>query len=280
MAAAGAEAIREGRTVAVEEAQVHAGRVAQRFAVRTRYRRMFPIRLGTAGWTIPRADAAAFPGEDGHLARYARVLGAVEINSSFHRPHRAATYARWAASVPPGFAFAVKLPKAITHAARLADGDAALAAFVEAVAGLGDTLGVLLVQLPPSLAFDAAVATRFFAALAGLTAAPVACEPRHPSWFDAGADALLAAHRVARVAADPARVPAAAEPGGWDGLGYWRLHGSPATYRTSYRDGRLAPLAAVLAASAAARPTWCIFDNTASQAAAADARALAALLAG
>ncbi len=238
------------------------------------------LRLGTAGWMIPRADAAVFPGGGMHLERYARVFAAVEINSSFYRPHRRATYARWAASVPPGFAFAVKVPKAITHTARLTDCDTALATFLAETAGLGDALGVLLVQLPPSLVFDASVATAFFAALRRLTNAPVACEPRHASWFGPDADALLAAHRIARVAADPARVPAAAEPGGWHGLGYWRLHGSPAIYRTSYHDGRLEPLALTLAASAAVRPTWCIFDNTAGQAATADALALAALLRG
>jgi uncharacterized protein YecE (DUF72 family) len=239
-----------------------------------------PLRLGTAGWSIPRGDAAAFASRGTHLERYARVFAAVEINSSFYRPHRPATYARWAASVPPGFAFAVKLPKAITHAARLVDGEAALAAFLAEAGGLGRAFGVVLVQLPPSLAFDASVATAFFAALRTLTSVPVACEPRHPTWFGADADALLADRRVARVAADPARVPAAAEPGGWDGLAYWRLHGSPVTYRTSYRDGRIEPLAVTLAASAAVRPTWCIFDNTASQAATGDALAVATRLGG
>ncbi len=238
------------------------------------------LRLGTAGWTIPRADAAAFPGTGSHLSRYAHVFGAVEINSSFHRSHRPATYARWAASVPAGFAFAVKLPRAITHEARLVGCAALLDAFAAEVAGLGAALGVLLVQLPPSLAFDAAVTDPFFAALADRVGGAVACEPRHPSWFEPAADALLAGRRVARVAADPARVPAAAVPGGWGGLAYWRLHGSPAMYRTSYRDGRLEPLAAALAASGAVRPTWCIFDNTAAQAATGDALALQALLRG
>ena len=241
---------------------------------------MHDLRIGTAGWAIPRTDAAAFGGDGTHLERYAHVLAAAEINSSFHRRHRPATYARWAAGVPPGFAFAVKLPKAITHGARLVGGEALLDAFLAEVAGLGDALGVLLVQLPPSLAFDAAVASAFFTALRDRTAAPVACEPRHPTWFTAEADALLFARQVARVAADPARVLAAAAPGGGDGLAYWRLHGSPAMYRTSYRDGRLEPLAAALTASAQARPTWCIFDNTASQAALGDALALRARLAG
>ena len=248
---------------------------------------MTAIRLGTAGWTIPRDVAGAFGGEGSHLERYARVFGAAEINSSFHRPHRPATYARWAASVPAGFAFAVKLPKTITHAAKLVDCDAPVAAFLAEAGGLGGALGVLLVQLPPKLAFDAAVAGAFFTNLRQLTDVPVACEPRHPSWFAPDADALLGEHRVARVAADPAVVPAAATPGGWDGLGYWRLHGSPAMYRSSYADGRLEPLAEALAASAgsphprwsaAVRPTWCIFDNTASQAATGDALALRAML--
>lgn len=241
---------------------------------------MHDLRLGTAGWTIPRADAAAFAGDGSHLARYARVFGATEINSSFHRPHRPATYARWAASVPPEFAFAVKMPKAITHTAKLVGCEALLDAFIREAAGLGAALGVVLVQLPPKLAFDGAVADAFLNAIRQRTGVPVAWEPRHASWFEPAADALLARHRAARVAADPAIVPAAATPGGWDDLAYWRLHGSPQTYRTSYRDGRIEPLAAGLATSAAVRPTWCIFDNTASQAATGDALAVQALLAG
>lgn len=245
-----------------------------------RYRAMTALRLGTAGWTIPRADAAAFPATGSHLERYARVFAAAEINSSFHRPHRRATYTRWAASVPPGFAFAVKCPRTITHTARLVDCGAALDTFLGECGGLGAALGVLLVQLPPRLAFDEVVADRFFTALNARSGTPIACEPRHPGWFGPDADALLVGHRVARVAADPAIVPAAAVSGGWPGLAYWRLHGSPALYRTSYDDGRLGPLAAALAASAAARPTWCILDNTASQAATGDALSLAARLRG
>ena len=79
------------------------------------------IRIGTAGWTVPKAVAEKFPGEGGHLARYAGRFDAVEINSSFYRPHRPATYARWAASVPHGFRFAMKIPREITHTRRLAD---------------------------------------------------------------------------------------------------------------------------------------------------------------
>jgi uncharacterized protein YecE (DUF72 family) len=74
-----------------------------------------PVRIGTAAWSIPKKHAAPFPTAGSHLERYAAVFNAAEINSSFYRPHRAATYERWAASVPDDFRFAVKVPKAITH---------------------------------------------------------------------------------------------------------------------------------------------------------------------
>ena len=82
------------------------------------------VGVGCAGWSIPREHAALFPEAGTHLARYVQRLSAVEINSSFYRPHRPATYARWAASVPEHFRFSVKdAPRTITHQKRLADVD-------------------------------------------------------------------------------------------------------------------------------------------------------------
>jgi uncharacterized protein YecE (DUF72 family) len=234
------------------------------------------VTIGTAGWSIPATDAAQFPAEGSALERYAARFGGLEINSSFHRPHRASTWERWGASVPAAFRFSVKIPKTITHQRKLADAGDLLSAHLADSAPLGDKLAVHLVQLPPSLAFDPAVAEPFFELLAGASPAAIACEPRHPSWFEPEAGALLERCRVARVAADPARVPLAAEPGGWRGLTYFRLHGSPVMYRSSYRDGRLE--AYVAAIRAAPGPAWCIFDNTASSLAAGDALALMALL--
>ena len=233
---------------------------------------MTATRIGTAGWAIPAAVADRFESDGSTLERYARRCNALEINSSFHRPHRSETWARWRASVPDDFRFSVKLSKAITHEARLVESEAALDAFAAQLGALGDKLAVVLVQLPPSLAFDPATAAKFFAAAKSRLVAPIACEPRHPSWFDADADALLVEQRVARVAADPARTPSAAEPGGWPGLAYWRLHGSPQIYRSSY-GGRIAAYARTIAAHAAGE-RWCIFDNTASGNALGDALAL------
>ena len=237
-------------------------------------------RAGTAGWSIPAAFAEAFPDGASHLERYAARFGCAEINSSFHRPHRRSTWERWAASVGPGFRFAVKLPRTISHDRRLADCGDLIERFAAEVEGLGAKRGPLLLQLPPSLAFDAAVAAAFLRQLAAALGGSVACEPRHASWFTPAADALLAEHKVARVAADPARVPEAAEPGGWPGLAYFRWHGSPVVYRSAYPEAVLDAHAARLAGlSAAGIPSWTILDNTASGAATGDALRLAASLA-
>src|SRR5690606_19704194 len=123
------------------------------------------IRVGCAGWAIPKPQAERFPGPGSHLERYARRFAAVEINSSFYRPHRPATYARWAASVAEGFRFSVKMPREITHRRRLREVGEPLDRFLGEAGALGSKLGVLLVQLPPSLRFEPPVAEAFLSAL-------------------------------------------------------------------------------------------------------------------
>ena len=236
------------------------------------------FRIGTAGWSVPTTLTEAFPPSPSHLARYAGRFNAVEINSSFYRPHRPQTYARWAATVPEGFRFAVKLPRTITHDARLDRGGGVLDTFLAEAGSLGARLGPLLVQLPPSLAFDAEVARRFFTALRDCFAGAVVCEPRHRTWFRAEADALLIAHGIARAAADPALVPEAGVPGGAMDLVYVRLHGSPKMYYSAYPAAYPATLAERLAAFPA-REVWCVFDNTAEGSAAVNALALLRLMA-
>lgn len=228
--------------------------------------------IGTAGWSIPREAAAHFPGDGQHLERYACTLNCAEINSTFYRPPLPATLRRYAQTVPAGFRFAVKAPKAITHLRSLSCDPEPLKAFLDLALNLGETLGPLLFQLPPKLAFDEELAESFFDLLRTLHQGPVVCEPRHATWFTPQVSALLAAHRIACVAADPARVPEAAIPGGWLGLRYYRLHGSPVTYRSPYTPEYLAELARELTPD-----TWVIFDNTASNAAIHNALALRAL---
>jgi len=237
------------------------------------------VRIGTAGWSIPRAVADRFaPAGGTHLQRYARHFRCAEINSSFYRRHAARTYARWHDSTPPDFRFAVKLPRTITHEQKLRDAREPLAAFLGDIEGLGPKCGPVLVQLPPSHAFDAPVVTGFLALLRDLYAGVVVCEPRHATWFTPDADALLARYRIARVAADPAVVPAAAVPSAWRTVAYFRLHGSPRMYWSRYDGPFLQMLEAALLDSAA-REVWCVFDNTASGAAIENAWDLSARLA-
>jgi len=237
------------------------------------------IHLGCAGWSVPRLHAEHFPQQGTQLQRYATRLNAVEINSSFYRAHQPKTYARWAASVPEHFRFSVKLPKAITHEKRLVGCTGLLEQFLHECGHLGDRLGCLLVQLPPSLAFDVDVADRFFTRLRKHYDGWLAVEPRHPTW--ATAQSLLVDLQVAQVAASPSRFGVDAQPGGWQGLVYWRLHGEPQIYRSAYGCDYLQRLAARLQQREdAQQPAWCIFDNTASGAALGDALATDAWLHG
>ena len=238
---------------------------------------MCELRIGTAGWSLPRAEQHRFPEGASHLERYAAVFGAAEINSTFHRPHRSSTYERWAASVPSRFRFSVKLPRTITHDRRLAQADELVGSFLIELSPLRARLGCLLVQLPPSLELDRRVAAGFFAGLRERFEGGIAVEPRHASWFTAQAGRMLTRLRVARVAADPPRAPRGGEPGGWGGLAYYRLHGSPRVYYSSYEPAFLDTLAARLRAHRkSAIPCWCIFDNTTLGAGTANALDLAA----
>ena len=218
--------------------------------------------VGCAGWNLPREHWPVFTADGTHLQRYASQLTAVEINSSFYRPHRPQTYARWAQSVPASFRFSVKLPKLMTHVQRLQDCGLLLDEFLAQCTALGESLGCLLVQLPPSLAYDESIATGFFLLLRQRYAGMVVLEPRHESWLHA--EALLIEQRIGRVAADPSPITGGDTPGGWPGIHYWRWHGSPRIYYSDYDLSRLTSLARQAQTSVQAGiATWCMFDNTA-----------------
>ena len=247
------------------------------------------IHIGTAAWTLPKDHAHAFPppGQEKltHLQRYAHRLHCVEINSSFHRPHMRKTWERWAATTPPNFRFSVKLPRTITHEAKLKNCGAALQTFLDEATGLGSKLGPLLIQLPPSLAFDEPLAHDFLTTFRELhptqtpTENPAALEPRHASWFTPAANQLLRNFSVARVAANPPKgSPRAATPGGFHHLHYYRLHGAPRTYYSNYTDADLTQIAATLRATPPTTSLWVIFDNTALGNATANALHLTRLL--
>jgi uncharacterized protein YecE (DUF72 family) len=225
------------------------------------------VRIGCAGWNIPKAFASEFASGGTHLERYSRQFFCTEINSCFYRAHGCKSWQRWAESVPENFQFSVKAPRAITHEGLLQPDRAKLNDFLQQVDLLGKKLGPMLFQLPPSLEFDARRTTAFFTLLREMHNEDVVLEPRHKSWFHRGAEDLLTEFRVARVAADPSVTRDAKDPGAWNGLVYFRLHGFPRKYISAYDSDFLGSLATRLAHLSRVSHVWCIFDNTASGAA-------------
>ncbi len=239
------------------------------------------VRIGTAGWSIPSQHVAPVPGSGSHLERYSLLLTCAEINSSFYRPHRPSTYARWADSTPADFRFSVKAPKAITHDCALAPTPEQLQIFLGEVSHLREKLGPILFQLPPRQSFDEPRAHAFFTLFRNLyPTGHAVLEPRHPAWFSPLAAQLLEEFRISRVIADPPRASAVTPPAGYLGLIYYRLHGSPRIYYSSYSGAWLNDLATDLRAPHPTSEAWCIFDNTASGAALANAVTLASALKG
>jgi uncharacterized protein YecE (DUF72 family) len=224
------------------------------------------IRVGLAGWSNPPAKRLERSSEQTHLSYYAAHFSCVEINSSFYRPHQSDTYARWREETPETFRFSVKMPGSITHESHLKRCANEVSRFYEQIAELRPKLAAVLVQLPPSLEFNARTVRAFFNTVPRLRGTKIVCEPRHSSWFSTAAENALREAGVSRVAADPARSPGAEVPGGAKRFAYFRWHGSPRLYYSKYSQIQLAVFAAAVV-SAKATDAWCVFDNTARHAA-------------
>jgi uncharacterized protein YecE (DUF72 family) len=159
------------------------------------------------------------------------------------------------------------MPRKITHDLKLQDAREPFITFLTQTDGLADKRGPLLFQLPPSLSFDGPVVTSFLEMVRGVYDGPIACEPRHATWFSPLVGSLLERYRISRAAADPPPAPEATTPAAWAGIAYFRLHGSPRTYWSRYDENAIAALAATIGKIATAEQVWCVFDNTASGAA-------------
>jgi uncharacterized protein YecE (DUF72 family) len=213
------------------------------------------LRIGTAGWNIPFNTRDEFPPGNSLLEQYSQIFNAVEINTSFYKSHKKTTYERWAAATPFDFKFAVKMPKQITHNKSLADIEVYLDEFIKEVGGLRTKLGPLLIQLPPSLSLEPKIAHNFFILLRNRFNGIVVLEPRHISWAELEAITILQEYNIERVIADPVKVPIQSNTK--QPFSYYRLHGSPEIYSSSYDAKFLDQLAKELNDS-----SWVIFDNT------------------
>ncbi|HWM01251.1 MAG TPA: DUF72 domain-containing protein, partial [Actinophytocola sp.] len=262
--------------------------------------------VGISGWRYAPWRGTFYPRglpQRRELEFVAQRLATVEINGSFYSLQTPASYRSWAGQTPPGFVFAVKGGRFITHMKRLRDVDAPLANFfASGVLALGDKLGPILWQLPPTLAYDADQLTDFFARLPRTTtaAADLACnhderlsgegrawtetdadrpirhalEVRHPSFTDPAFVDLLRAHDIGLVIADAAANWPYLEQVTTD-FAYIRLHGSTELYVSGYTDEALDRWAdRIRTWTEADIDTYAYFDNDAKVKAPRDAIAL------
>lgn len=174
--------------------------------------------------------------------------------------------------MPDAFRFSVKVPKDISHVRGLANAESATYQFIDEIKPLQEKLGCILVQLAPSLSFDEATVAAFFTALRRTYAGPVAVEPRHASWAEPAAMALLRHYNCSEVAADPIVVQFPSRKN--SGFAYFRLHGWPHVYSSSYSEAFIAGIGDNMTAQPEGSDVWCIFDNTARGAATANALSL------
>ncbi len=181
------------------------------------------VRVGTSGWIYKHWRGVFYPAglpQRRWLEFYAEHFDTVEVNFSFYRLPERATFESWRRRAPPGFAFAVKGSRFITHLKQLHEPEEHVALFFERVAGLGDAVGPVLWQLPPRLRRDDARLAAFLAVLpAGFQNA---IEFRHESWLAEPVFDLLSAHGVALCIPDHPHLPQALRlTAGWT---YLRFH--------------------------------------------------------
>jgi uncharacterized protein YecE (DUF72 family) len=189
--------------------------------------------VGTSGFAYPEWIGPFFPqglASSDMLPAYAERFRSVEINYTFRRFPTEKTVLRWAERTPPGFRFALKAVGRITHTRRLRDTDQDVSDFLARVRLLGDRLGPILFQCPPTLRFDRDLIESFLASLPPV--APYAMEFRHESWSEARD--LLADHGVAWCFAETDDTPDDADPVLSEPFVYLRLR------RKEYPDERLA----------------------------------------
>lgn len=219
------------------------------------------IHLGTSGWHYPHWRGPFYPEKlpaADFLRHYREKFHTVEINSSFYRLPQEKTLIHWRESTPPGFIFAVKASRYLTHQKKLKDPQEPLEHFWSGISLLQDKLGPVLFQLPPRWSFNAQRLQAFLAAL------PPACrsawEFRDPSWLREEAYRILAQNAAALCIYDlagflsPLTITA-------DFI-YLRLHGPGGAYQGSYDARALGRWAeAMVTWASRGLEVFCYFDN-------------------
>ena len=229
------------------------------------------VLAGTSGFAFAEWKGGFYPKglkQDRMLAFYAEHLPTVEINVSFYRMPTSKMLEEWKAQTPATFLFAVKAHRRITHVKRLKDVDDEMRWLSERVGELGERLGPVLFQLPPSLRADLGLLESFLATLRPFPY--VAMEFRHATWHQDPVYDLLRRHRVALCIAEDEE---ACEPLVHTApFGYYRLH------RLQYTDEQIVGWADHLRSNPEVRPAFCYFTHETGPEAIAYARRLTELV--
>jgi len=192
------------------------------------------IIVGTSGWQYRDWRSVFYPAKLASrrwLEYYTDRFHAVEVNNTFYRLPPRSTFAEWRRRTPEDFEFAVKMSRYLTHIRRLRDPVEPVSRFMTAASGLGEKLGPVLFQLPPTLTADAEVLDAVLSRLDGR--ARVAVEPRHPSWWDERIRTTLGRHGAALCWADRDGRPVTPLWRTAD-FGYLRMHHGMARPRPRY----------------------------------------------
>jgi uncharacterized protein YecE (DUF72 family) len=238
------------------------------------------IRIGVSGWRYTPWRGNFYPkglAQSRELHYASRIFSSIELNGSFYSLQRPSSYAQWAEQTPPGFVFAIKGSRYITHMLKLRGIEAALANFLASgLFELGDKLGPILWQFPPMMRFHPEVFEDFFSILPRTTHEAMwiahahddrlegrrsleplddfplrhAVEVRHESFEDPAFIAMLRRHGIAWVVADTPRPWPLFEDVTADFV-YMRLHGSTELYNSRYTSDELERWAACMRAWAA-----------------------------
>ena len=232
------------------------------------------IRIGTSGWSYDHWSGPFYPhglpaGE--RLGYYARHLDSAEVNSSFYHLPSAASLKTWRETVPPGFCFAVKASRYITHMKKLKDPAQGLGTFLGRIALLEDRLGPVLFQLPPRWHFNGERLEQFLAALS--REHRYAFELRDRSWLNDRTLELLGRFGAAFCIYELDGFLSPRETTA--DFVYVRLHGPDGAYRGSYDRQTLAGWVGAFSAwKAKGLDVYCYFDNDEAGYAVANALAL------
>lgn len=220
--------------------------------------------IGTSGWSYKDWNGPFYPKGLPHtqwFEHYCRHFPTVEMNVTFYRMPAAATVEKWRDESPPDFIFAIKMSRLITHLHRLKEVSEPLDRFLEMADHFGRKLGVILIQLPPSLTFHADTTDEFFEMLREKDPhRPYALECRHPTWFQDEVYERLHRQGIALCVADsgggfPPHEALTAP------FVYVRFHGPGARYASKYNDRELSAAAAKIHEWLEQRDVYVYFNN-------------------